>query len=179
MTKRPLSIQLALLLHFSAPATAQDATSRAAATERAMTDAERTILTYGIMPVPFGPDPAPVPKEALPGAGFVAGIPRLKVPALAETDASLGVSYIAGLGKDKAGATALPSGMLQGSTWNPDLVRAGGVRHPSCRVWRRGNGSSRGRRRCHDREPACPAARTTCLFFNSNPLDAAKLATTS
>lgn len=127
MTKRPLSIQLALLLHFSAPATAQDATSRAAATERAMTDAERTILTYGIMPVPFGPDPAPVPKEALPGAGFVAGIPRLEVPALAETDASLGVSYIAGLGKDKAGATALPSGMLQGSTWNPDLVRAGGA----------------------------------------------------
>ncbi len=118
---------LALFLTSNIPVLAQDASRRAAATERAMTDAERTVLTIGIMPVPFGPDPIPIPAEALPGAGYVAGIPRLGVPSLAATDASLGVSYIAGLGKDSAGATALPSGMAQGSTWNPELIRASGA----------------------------------------------------
>ncbi|MCZ3144683.1 glycosyl hydrolase, partial [Acinetobacter baumannii] len=37
----------------------------------------------------------------------------------------LGVSYIAGLRGD--GATALPSGMAMGATWNPGLLRRGGA----------------------------------------------------
>nr|WP_235527824.1 glycoside hydrolase family 3 C-terminal domain-containing protein [Sphingomonas sp. Leaf38] len=45
------------------------------------------------------------------------------MPALVETDASLGVSYIANLRKD--GATALPSATAMGSTWNPRLIRRG------------------------------------------------------
>ncbi|MET3828062.1 beta-glucosidase [Sphingomonas sp. PvP055] len=64
-----------------------------------------------------------IPAEAILGAGYVTGIPRLGVPALVETDASLGVSYIANLRKD--GATALPSATAMGSTWNPDLIRRG------------------------------------------------------
>jgi beta-glucosidase len=116
----------ALLLSTSTTAIAapQSPEARAAATEAAMTDAERTTLTLGVMAIPLGA-PVNLPADAVPGAGYVAGIPRLGVPSLRESDASLGVSYVMGLRKD--GATALPSGMLMGSTWNPAILRAGGV----------------------------------------------------
>lgn len=102
-----------------------EAQIRAEQTVAAMTPAEKTVLTHGIMPLPIGPNPAAVPAEAIPGAGYVAGIPRLGIPALRETDASLGVSYVFGLRRD--GATALPSGLAQAATWNPDIVRRGGA----------------------------------------------------
>jgi hypothetical protein len=50
---------------------------------------------------------------------------RLGVPALKETDASLGVAYAMGARGD--GATALPSGMAMAATWDPELLRAGGA----------------------------------------------------
>jgi beta-glucosidase len=107
---------------FAAPESSPEA--RAAATEAAMTDAERTVLTHGVMAMPFF-GPLDLPADAVLGAGYIAGIPRLKVPALTETDASLGVAYVMGARKD--GATALPSGMAQGATWNPALVQRGGA----------------------------------------------------
>lgn len=107
-----------------AHAAGADPVARADATVRAMTPEEKTVLTHGIMPLPLGANPPPLPAGAIPGAGYVAGIPRLGVPALTETDASLGVSYVLGLRKD--GATALPSGLAQAATWNPELVRRGG-----------------------------------------------------
>ncbi|MFM6854036.1 MAG: glycoside hydrolase family 3 protein, partial [Sphingopyxis sp.] len=105
---------------------AQDqAAQRAAQTEAQMTDAERVVLTHGIMPLPFA-SAAPVPSDAVIGAGYVPGIARLSIPSLRESDASLGVSYVMGLRND-GGATALPSGTSIGSTWNPDLARRAGV----------------------------------------------------
>ena len=101
-----------------------EAARKAQATLAKMTPAEKTILTHGIMPLPLGPKPPPLPPGAVPGAGFVHGIPRLGVPALTETDASLGVSYVFGLRKD--GATALPSGLAMASTWNETLIEQGG-----------------------------------------------------
>ena len=98
------------------------ADTRAAATERAMQGDERTVLTHGLWAIPLIPN-VRIPAEAILGAGYVTGIPRLGVPALVETDASLGVSYIANLRKD--GATALPSATAMGSTWNPGLIRRG------------------------------------------------------
>ncbi len=109
-----------------AAASAQAAPSpddRAATTEKAMHADERTTLTIGIMALPMFGDP--LPKEAILGAGYVAGIPRLGVPALTQTDASLGVAYVGGARKD--GATALPSGMAMGATWNPPLLEAAGA----------------------------------------------------
>jgi beta-glucosidase len=106
-------------------AAADEATQRASATLEAMMPAEKTILTHGIMPLPIGENPQPLPPEAIPGAGYIPGIARLGVPALLETDASLGVSYVFGLRKD--GATALPSGLAMASTWNPDILYRGGV----------------------------------------------------
>jgi len=63
--------------------------------------------------------------DAVLGAGYVEGIPRLNIPALKETDASLGIGYVSGIRKD--GATALPSGLAQASSWNPDLLYRGGA----------------------------------------------------
>ena len=123
-----LALFLSATTLLAAPAFAQRTASpesRATKTEAAMTDAERTILTQGILAVPLFPGMPPLPAEAIPGAGYVAGIPRLNVPSLRESDASLGVAYVMGLRKD--GATALPSGMAMGSTWNPAILRAGGA----------------------------------------------------
>lgn len=100
-----------------------DADRRAAATEKMMTNAERVAMLNGILAMPLGD--TKIPEGAPLGAGYIPGVPRLDVPALTETDASLGVSYIGGLRGD--GATALPSGMAMGSTWSPELMRAGGA----------------------------------------------------
>jgi beta-glucosidase len=100
------------------------AEARAEATVRRMTADEKVVLTHGIFALPYGSAPAPLPEDAIAGAGYVAGIARLGIPSLRETDASLGVTYVSGLRKD--GATALPSGLAQAATWNPDLLYRGG-----------------------------------------------------
>ena len=101
-----------------------DPDARARSTEAKLTGAERTGLTHSTIALPIHGQK--VPAGAPLGAGYVPGVARLGVPALTETDASLGVAYVVGLRKD--GATALPSGMAMGSTWNPALVREGGAR---------------------------------------------------
>ncbi|WP_411338756.1 glycoside hydrolase family 3 C-terminal domain-containing protein [Sphingopyxis sp. J-6] len=103
--------------------TNNDADRRAATTEAAMTNEERVTLLNGILAMPLGD--TKIPEGAPLGAGYIPGIERLGVPALTETDASLGVSYIGGLRGD--GATALPSGMAMGSTWSPELMQKGGA----------------------------------------------------
>ena len=121
-------LSLSLLLAGSAHAAwaaPQNPEARAAATEAQMTDAERVIITNGVMPLPFTPD-AKVPAGSVPGAGFIPGLPRLNIPNLTETDASLGVSYVMGL-RGPEGATPLPSGTAMASTWNPALIRTGGA----------------------------------------------------
>ena len=65
----------------------------------------------------------PLPLGALPSAGYVPGIPRLQIPALQETDASLGIARINGLRKE--GGTALPSAMATASSWDPEIAYAG------------------------------------------------------
>lgn len=100
-----------------------DAGKRAIQTAAELTLEEQVQLTHGIMALPFGgtkvPDGAPL------GAGYIPGIPRLGIPGLTETDASLGVSYVGGIRGD--GATALPSGLAMGATFSPELMRKGGA----------------------------------------------------
>ena len=103
----------------------KEAEARAESVVAAMRPEEKTTLTIGIMPAPFGADPIPVPDDAIPAAGYVSGIPRLSIPALRETDASLGVAWANGMRKD--GATALPSGLAMASSWNPGLLAEGGA----------------------------------------------------
>ncbi|MDB5687166.1 MAG: glycosyl hydrolase, partial [Rhizorhabdus sp.] len=75
-----------------------DPDARARQIELQMSAEERVRLTHGVMALPLGD--FKVPEGAPYGAGYIQGIPRLGVPALTETDASLGVAYIGGLRND-------------------------------------------------------------------------------
>ena len=86
-----------------------------------MTLDEKIGLLHGDFPRVMKPGPPPgVPSSA----GFIAGIPRLGLPDLRESDASLGVATA---GRKDDDAAALPSGMLLASTWNTDVAFAGGA----------------------------------------------------
>jgi beta-glucosidase len=65
-----------------------------------------------------------LPADAAPSGGYFAGLPRLGIPALRETDASLGVAENGPYGND---ATALPSGAALAATWDLAIARAGGT----------------------------------------------------
>ncbi len=100
-----------------------DPDTRAELLLKAMTPDERAGLLHGPMPgfVPAKRRPA----DMRIGAGYIAGVPRLNLPALNETDASLGVANLKNLRTDDM-ATAMPSGLSQASSWDLSLVEAGG-----------------------------------------------------
>jgi beta-glucosidase len=97
-----------------------DADARAAATEAKMTDAERFSLLHGVMALPTAPQGVPIT------AGLVRGVPRLGVPDLIETDASLGVANPLQMRRGDV-ATAMPSGPALAATFNPRLAFAAGA----------------------------------------------------
>jgi beta-glucosidase len=91
-----------------------------------MTDDERFTLISSLMVNVFGTgkrEPR-VPSDLPTIAGYVSGVPRLKVPPLKLADASLGM-------RDTGGpsdfGTALPAGLALGATFNPALARQGGA----------------------------------------------------
>jgi beta-glucosidase len=113
-------------LPVGATAANTDPDTRARAVESQMTDEERFTLLHGIMALPLG---HPVPASELGGiysSGYIAGVPRLAIPALHETDASLGVTNPMGSRGDDV-ATALPAGLALASSFNPDLARSAGA----------------------------------------------------
>lgn len=59
-------------------------------------------------------------------AGYTPGVPRLGVPALRMSDASMGVINPGFVNRDGDTATALPAGLALGPSFNPELARAGG-----------------------------------------------------
>jgi beta-glucosidase len=71
--------------------------------------------------------PAPAAlRPILPGtAGFVPGIARLGIPALAETDAGVGIANGLQMRPGDT-ATAFPSGLANAATWNPQASFAEG-----------------------------------------------------
>jgi beta-glucosidase len=83
---------------------------------------EMISLVHGPMPAMVNPPPA----DAAMGAGYIPGVARLGIPALNETDASLGIANPRQVRKGD-GATGLPSGLALASTWDPDLAHAAGV----------------------------------------------------
>jgi beta-glucosidase len=135
---RPATAALVLMLVatlcstrlLAAHAVAISPDARAAATEAQMTDVERYQLLHGIMPlalpIPGFPTPQ-IPAHVKPAAGYVAGVARLRIPDLMESDASLGVTNPLQL---RAGdvATALPSGLALAATFDADAAyRAGAL----------------------------------------------------
>lgn len=103
---------------------------RARAIEAQMTDDERFALIISVLGnVPGGafPHDARIPKDLKnPSAGYTPGIPRLGIPALQASDASMGVTN-PGYRPDDEGATAFPASIVVGSSFNPTLAREGGV----------------------------------------------------
>lgn len=97
---------------------------RATQTLAQMTQKEKLTLLQTILlaRLPY----AEQPKDIAIGVGYTPGVPRLGVPPLVESDASLGVANMGGFIRPKDGATALPSGMAMASTWNPSIIEAGG-----------------------------------------------------
>jgi beta-glucosidase len=91
---------------------------RAQLVVQAMTLDEKIATVHGLLALP-GRNRV-VPPEAIFGAGYVQGVPRLGIPPLFETDASLGVAWNNGLRKD--GATAMPSGLAIASTFDPVIA---------------------------------------------------------
>ena len=104
------------------PARSPDERARLAV--QAMTQKEKLRWVFAY----FGHDFAGKKKipEALPqSAGYIPGTPRLGLPALFETDAGVGVASQGGPAVRER--TALPSGLLTASSWDPQVAYAGGA----------------------------------------------------
>jgi beta-glucosidase len=108
---------------------AEDADARAREVEQQMTDEERFSLIISLI----GPVPVigvsrdkRIPEDVKnTSAGYTPGIPRLNIPAIQSSDASMGVTNPGYRPHDK-GATAFPSLIAQGASFNPQLVREAG-----------------------------------------------------
>ena len=99
------------------------ARARADAIVARMTMDEKIQLVHGLFPPMAKGKTA---NELIPSAGHIDGIPRLGVPLVRESDASLGVANQVEQRKGDT-ATALPSGLATAASFSPDLARAGGA----------------------------------------------------
>ena len=91
-----------------------------------MTLDEKIALLHGPMAMPFGPN-MPMPKGAIGSAGYIPGNDRLGIPALQESDASLGVTNPMMVRGAKDMSTPLPSGLALAATFDPAIAAAGGA----------------------------------------------------
>jgi beta-glucosidase len=110
----------------SAPQPWQDKTrpaaERATALTKAMTRAEKLAYVHGLFP----PMTKPAPADMIPSAGYVPGVPRLGIPTLRESDASLGVANQVEQRKGDT-ATALPASLALAASFDPQLAYDGGA----------------------------------------------------
>ena len=135
MRRKPMMILLAAALAATTlPGHAADtrpwmnpalsADQRTALVLKEMKQEEKLALVFGY----FGSDTGKNKKHAaaLPAsAGYVAGVPRLGLPALFETDAGIGVASQPT--ESPLERTALPSNLAIAATWNRQLAYAGGA----------------------------------------------------
>lgn len=95
------------------------ARSRAQNLVAQMTEDEKFSWLSGPMAIPVGKTPKP--EGAIGSAAYYPAIPRLGIPAIQQADASLGVSNV---GNVRPGdhATGLPSSLLLGASFSPELA---------------------------------------------------------
>ncbi|MBV8068043.1 MAG: glycoside hydrolase family 3 protein, partial [Candidatus Eremiobacteraeota bacterium] len=98
-----------------------------------LTPVERLQLVRGERGVPVRNG---VRTGAIGSAGYVPGIARLGIPALQETDASLGIANPNRVRRFDV-ATALPSGLSLASTWDPQVAYSDGTLLGD-EAWRKG-----------------------------------------
>ncbi|KHA63626.1 glycoside hydrolase family 3 protein [Sphingomonas sp. Ant20] len=104
------------------PTIQADPDQRAAALADAMTAEEKLRYVHGYFP-PMSKDK---PADMIPSAGYVPGVPRLRIPTLRESDASLGVANQIEQRKGDT-ATALPASLALAASFDPDLAYRGGA----------------------------------------------------
>lgn len=105
------------------PAEKREAADQQAATLAGkMTPAEKQAYVFGYFP-PLSKDR---PADMIPSAGYVPGVPRLGIPTLRESDASLGVANQIEQRKGDV-ATALPASLAIAASFDPDLAYRGGA----------------------------------------------------
>src|SRR5215471_10101756 len=105
------------------------ADERARQVEQQMTDEERfslVISIFGWAPRMFPTKDPRIPDGTNMSAGYTPGVPRLGIPAIQSSDASMGVTN-PGCRPDDPGATAFPASILIGASFNPTLARDGGA----------------------------------------------------
>ncbi|MDB5707800.1 MAG: glycosyl hydrolase [Sphingomonas bacterium] len=100
-----------------------DARMRAQAIVARMTLDEKIGLVHGLFPPRAKGKTA---NELIPSAGHIDGVPRLGVPLVRESDASLGVANQVEQRKGDV-ATALPSSLATAASFDPEIARAGGA----------------------------------------------------
>jgi beta-glucosidase len=115
--------------HVEANAAMTAADERAREVEEQLTDEECFSLIVGVM----GQLPGFVPErdERIPegtkmSAAYTPGVPRLGVPALRMSDASMGVTNPGYANREGDTATAMPACIALGASFNPALARASG-----------------------------------------------------
>ncbi|RDE05660.1 beta-glucosidase [Sphingomonas aracearum] len=94
-----------------------NAEARAASLAGRMTREEQLRYVHGYFP-PMSKDR---PADMIPSAGYVPGVPRLGIPTLRESDASLGVANQVEQRKGDT-ATALPASLALAASFDPDLA---------------------------------------------------------
>lgn len=124
----------AAVLLIAVPATAQPVEDAPLAERRPAEDQRSTVLAaqmtreeqlqyvFGYFP-PLSKDR---PADMIPSAGYVPGVPRLGIPTLRESDASLGVANQIEQRKGDT-ATALPASLALAASFDPDLAYRGGA----------------------------------------------------
>lgn len=90
-----------------------------------MTLDEKIAMLHGPMAMPIGP--FKLPEGAIGSAGYIPGNKRLGIPALQESDASLGVTNPMMVRGPTDMSTPLPSGLALAATFNPQIAYAGGA----------------------------------------------------
>ena len=101
----------------------QSAEQRADALVRRMTLDEKLAYVHGYFPPLAKPGP---PIAMIPSAGHVPGVPRLGIPTLRESDASLGVANQVEQRRGDV-ATALPAGLATAASFDPEIAYQGGA----------------------------------------------------
>ena len=122
MKAKTRAVLMTLVLPAAVQVQAQDAETRAAALAERMTREEQLRYVHGYFP-PMSKDR---PADMIPSAGYVPGVPRLGIPTLRESDASLGVANQIEQRKGDV-ATALPASLSLAASFDPDLAYRSGA----------------------------------------------------
>ncbi|WP_422056645.1 beta-glucosidase [Sphingomonas sp.] len=102
---------------------AKQARARADAIVAKLTLDEKILLVHGLFPPMAG---GKTQEELIPSAGHIDGVPRVGIPLVRESDASLGVANQVEQRKGDV-ATALPSSLATAASFDPEIARAGGA----------------------------------------------------